>query len=109
MEAGERGLALAVERQLAGITDPGAGLDVLSMGLVRNLTVTGGNRVSLTFRPSSPLCPMAFSLAPAIKEAIEGIPEVGTVFIRVENFNRARELEDLLSDGEANESRQGAG
>ena len=86
-----------IEESLSDLIDPGAGLDVMQMGLVRNLAVKDGN-VSLTFRPSSTVCPMAFSLASAIKERIESIPEVRNVEIRVANFNRASELERLLTD-----------
>jgi metal-sulfur cluster biosynthetic enzyme len=91
------GLRVAIERCLAELIDPGAGLDVMRMGLVRNLQVAGDGTVSLVFRPSSPVCPIAFSLAPAIREAVEAIPGVKTVRMRVENFKRAAELEALLA------------
>jgi len=84
-----------IETKLSEIIDPGAGLDVFRMGLIRELIVKDGN-VCLVFRPSSPVCPMAFSLAPAIKEAIESIPGVKSVDMRVQNFNRASELQELL-------------
>jgi metal-sulfur cluster biosynthetic enzyme len=89
-------LRRAIELRLAGVMDPGAGLDVFRMGLVRDMEVSGSGEVSLVFRPSSPVCPVAFSLAPAIKEAIESVPGVARVLVRVENFNRAKELEGLL-------------
>ncbi len=91
-----KGLRAAIEERLAGIIDPGAGLDVFRMGLVRDLEITERGNVSFTFKPSSPVCPMAFSLAPAIKEAIESVPGAGKVLVRIENFNRARDLEALL-------------
>ena len=95
----DEGMLLATVRErLAGIVDPGAGLDVLRMGLVRDLAISEAGDASFTFRPSSPVCPMAFSLAPAIKEAIESVPGVRKVLVRIENFNRARELEELLSE-----------
>ena len=95
-------LKTIIEEGLSDLIDPGAGIDVMRMGLVRDLTVRGGN-VSLTFRPSSTVCPMAFSLASAIKERIESIPEVGNVKIHVENFKRASELENLLVDEDTDE------
>ncbi len=94
----ERGLRGAIEEHLAEVIDPGAGLDVFRMGLVRDLEVSEGGDVSLVFRPSSPVCPMAFSLVPAIKEAIESVPGVGSVSMRIKNFNRAAELEALLAE-----------
>lgn len=87
----------AIENKLSEVVDPGAGLDVTRMGLVRDLTVEDGS-VSLVFRPSSPVCPMAFSLAPAIKETIESISGVKSVRMAIQNFNRAAELEELLGD-----------
>ncbi len=97
-QPGERDLRGAIEEHLAGIVDPGAGLDVLRMGLVRDIAISEAGDVSFTFRPSSPVCPMAFSLAPAIKEAIESVPGVRKVLVRIENFNRARELEEIMSE-----------
>jgi metal-sulfur cluster biosynthetic enzyme len=92
----------AIHQRLAGIIDPGAGLDVFRMGLVRKVEIGEGGGVSFTFRPSSPVCPMAFSLAPAIKEAIESLPGVSGVRVRIENFNRAEELQALLDpEGDA--------
>ena len=94
----EGALKHAIEKRLAGIVDPGAGLDVFRMGLVRGLTVADDGDVCLTFRPSSPVCPMAFTLAPAIKGAVESVPGVRSVSMRIENFNRAAELEALLAE-----------
>jgi len=88
----------AIDERLATVVDPGAGLDVKRMGLVRDLVVSDAGEVSFTFKPASPLCPMAFSLAPAIKEAIESIPGISRVLVHVENFNRAEELERLLQE-----------
>ena len=88
----------AIEKRLAGIIDPGAGLDVFRLGLVRDLEVSDKGEVSLVLRPSSPVCPVIFSLAPEIKEAIESVPGVARVLVRVENFNRAKELEALLKE-----------
>jgi cation diffusion facilitator family transporter len=90
-------LKTTIETRLAEVVDPGAGLDVVRMGLLKDLKVKNGT-VSLTFRPSSPVCPMAFSLAPSIKNAIESLPGVSAVKMHVENFNRASELEKLLHE-----------
>jgi metal-sulfur cluster biosynthetic enzyme len=95
---GEPDLVGAIESHLARIVDPGAGLDVLRMRLVRDLKIDEAGRVNFTFKPSSPVCPMAFSLVPAIKEAVESVPGVSRVEVRVENFNRARELEALVNE-----------
>lgn len=87
----------AVDKALGGITDPGSGAKLMDLGLVRNLAVKDGV-VSLTFRPSSTVCPAAFTLAPGIKAMVEQVEGVKTVTMNVENFSRAEELMALLQD-----------
>jgi len=55
----------------------------------------------LTFAPSSPVCPIAFKLASDIKQTVEDVEGVKEVEMRVENYNRARELEELLRAAKA--------
>ena len=86
----------AIEKKLSKVKDPETGLDVMRMGFIRNLDVSRG-RVSLLFRPSSPVCPPAFRLGADIREAVLSVTGVERVDIRVENFNRAGELERLLA------------
>jgi metal-sulfur cluster biosynthetic enzyme len=85
-----------VRRALAEIIDPETGLNIMRMDLIRDLQVTASGCVSLVFRPSSPVCPMAYSLANAIKKRLETLDRVISVTIRVENFERAAHLESLL-------------
>ncbi len=87
----------AVEDALGGMTDPGSGAKLMDLGLVRNLAVEDGV-VSLTFRPSSTVCPAAFTLAPGIKSMVKQVEGVKCVNMNVENFNRAEELMTLLQD-----------
>ena len=88
-----------IRQALGGVIDPGVGLDVLRVGVVRDLQVdTENGRVCLTFRPSSPVCPVAFTLAASIQKAIASVPGVSSVSIKVENFDRAEELEAFLSE-----------
>ena len=46
------------------------------MRLIENLTVDEQGRVSYTFRPSSPLCPIAVPLAIEIRRAVREAPGV---------------------------------
>jgi len=104
----ENTLEEAVKDALNKLVDPGAGLDVWRMGLIRDLRVdaaSGG--VALTFHPSSPVCPVAFTLAPAIRDAVRGLPGVSSVSVKVRNYNRAAELEALLADDEGDQSQSG--
>jgi metal-sulfur cluster biosynthetic enzyme len=76
--------------------DPETGLSIMRMDLIHNQSVTPDGSVSLIFRPSSPVCPMAYSLASAIKKRLGAIRRTVSVRIRVENFERAAHLEGIL-------------
>ena len=90
----------AILRQLANVIDPETGLDVLRLGPVRDLNVDeASGKVTLTFRPASKFCPMAFTLAADIQEAVRSTPGVRSVEIKVENYVRATELEAVLRGG----------
>ena len=88
-----------IRQALETVIDPGVGMDALRVGVVRDLQVdTENGRVCLTFRPSSSVCPVAFTLATSIQKAISSVPGINSVSIKVENFNRAKELEAFLSE-----------
>ena len=92
-----------IEEGLRGIIDPGTGLDVVRMGLVKNTRIEregSGYKAVLTFRPSSPVCPMAFKLAWDMKQCAQSVGDVETAEIKVEGYNRAAELEAILKEGE---------
>jgi len=83
--------------------NPGTGLDVIRMGLVKNTRLERegtGYKATLTFRPSSPVCPMAFKLAWDMKQSAQAVQDIETVDIKVEGYNRAAELEAILKEGE---------
>jgi metal-sulfur cluster biosynthetic enzyme len=97
----ESGLYEKILKSLGSVIDPETGLDVMRMGVVRNIEIQRGNRESaatLTFRPSSPVCPLAFKLAWEMKKAVEAVDGIETVEIQVENYNRASELEAVLRE-----------
>lgn len=85
-----------VREALEKVIDPETGLGVMRMDLIHNIVVTADGAVSLVFRPSSPVCPMAYSLSNSIKKTIESIKGVASIEIRVENFEKAAHLERLL-------------
>ena len=87
-----------IREKLDGVIDPGTGVGVAVMGLIKHLAFEDATgKVSLTFAPSSPVCPMAFKLAADIAGAVGSVEEVRDMKIRVENHSRAREIEELLS------------
>jgi putative FmdB family regulatory protein len=75
-----------VRKALTEIIDPETGLNIMRMDLIHDIEVTANGVVSLVFRPSSPVCPMAYSLANSIKKRLETVTQVNTVNVRVENF-----------------------
>lgn len=85
-----------VRRALEKVIDPETGLGVMRMDLIHNIVVTADGVVTLVFRPSSPVCPMAYVLANAIKKTVQAVTGVTSVEMRVENFQRAAHLEKLL-------------
>lgn len=86
-----------VKEALAQVIDPETGLNIMRMDLIHDLSVDEHGDVSLTFRPSSPVCPMAYALANEIKKTLTNIESVREVSIAVENFHDAERLEQLLN------------
>jgi len=89
-------LETEVKTALAEVIDPETGLNIMRMDLIHDLTVASDGSVSLIFRPSSPVCPMAYALGASIKKRLETVHKVAAVKIRVENFERAAHLESVL-------------
>ncbi len=92
-----------IQQALRGIIDPETGLDIMRMGLVRHTELhrkDSGYKAILTFRPSSPVCPMAFKLAWDMQQGVRSVAGIETVEIKVENYNRASELEAILKEEE---------
>ncbi len=90
-----------VEDALRAVIDPGTNLDIMRMKLVRDLSIDQDGRISLTFRPSSPVCPMAFKLAYDIKKAVRQTQGVNEVEVKVAGYNRADELMEVLRQAES--------
>lgn len=97
----EQALRREIQEGLRGIIDPGTGLDVVRMGLVRGMELRREGkryRAILTFRPSSPVCPMAFKLAWDMKQCLQAVEKIEDVDVKVEGYNRASELEAILRE-----------
>ncbi len=91
-----------IEDALRGVIDPGTNLDIMRMKLVRDLLIDHDGMVSLTFRPSSPVCPLAFKLAYDIKKAVQQTEGVKGVKVKVSGYNRADELMEVLNQAGKN-------
>jgi ATP-binding protein involved in chromosome partitioning len=91
-------LKKAIIDQLQTVIDPETGADVWRMRLVENLTVDEDGHVAYRFRPSSPLCPLAITLAQMIKAAVAQVPGVTDQTIEVTNYVQASLVTKLLND-----------
>lgn len=87
-----------IETALSNIIDSGTSLDIMKMQVVKNLSINEYGDVSLSFSPSSSVCPLAFQLAINIQDAIKQIEGVAEITIKIENYNRADELEKVLTE-----------
>jgi metal-sulfur cluster biosynthetic enzyme len=93
-------LEQAVINQLQQIIDPETGVDVVRMRLIEGLTVDEKGTVNYRFRPSSPLCPLAVTLALRIKEAVAQVEGVTGQKVEVVGYVGAKALNALLKEGE---------
>ena len=85
-------------KKLREVVDPQTTLDVISMGLIKDLQVAPEGKVSFTFRPSSPICPLVFSLVLNVQKVVKNMNEVKDLRITVIDHQGAGELNDLLKD-----------
>jgi metal-sulfur cluster biosynthetic enzyme len=84
--------------KLKEVIDPGANLNVVDMGLIRELSVSDDGIVDVVFRPSSPVCPLAFVLAANIKKTLEELENVSKVHLQIVDFIRADELNEMMEE-----------
>jgi len=86
----------AIIEALSEVIDPETGVNVVRMRLIEDLQVEETGRVSYTFRPSSPLCPIAIPLAIEIRRAVRAAPGVMSQVMHVEGYVGSDELNALL-------------
>lgn len=84
--------------RLVQVIDPETGVDVLRMRLIEDLSVDEDGAVRYKFRPSSPLCPIAVTLALDIKRAVAEVEGVTRQEIEVVGYIGADELNALLRE-----------
>lgn len=88
----------AILDRLSTVIDPETGADVVRMRLIEDLTVDGEGVVRYKFRPSSPLCPIAVSLALSIRKAVAEVEGVNRQEIEVVGYLKAAELNEMLRE-----------
>jgi len=84
--------------QLRCIIDPHTNISVYDMGLISEL-VTTPKSVSLTFRPTSPFCPLAMQLAMNIKRSLTSLDGVKVVTVTVVGHYMEDNINDVLLKG----------
>ncbi len=89
-------LQKAVVEKLTTVIDPETGADVIRMRLVQNISIDDAGEISYTFRPSSPLCPIAVPLALGILQAVSEVPGVSGQSITVVDYAQADVLNEVL-------------
>ena len=67
-----------VLRALSGVSDPELGRDVVSLHMVDDVTVVGGD-VSLTLNLTTPACPLRSRLEESVRTAVSNLPGVKKV------------------------------
>jgi len=87
----------AILERLSTVIDPETNVDVVRMRLIKELKVDDAGRVSYTFRPSSPLCPIAVFLALKVKSSVAEVAGVHQQTIEVEGYVQAKELTELVN------------
>ena len=83
--------------RLQKVIDPETNVDVIRMRLVEDLHVDSQGMATYTFRPSSPLCPIAVYLITQIKQAIAEIRGINGQKIQVEGYIAAEQLSELIN------------
>jgi len=87
-----------VIQALKGIIDPGTTMDVVSMGLIKNLNVREDGEVSLDFQPSSNVCPLVLTIALKIQNSLKDLNEVKTLGVTVIGHQKADEMNKYLKE-----------
>lgn len=94
----QNALREAILARLSTVIDPETSVDVVRMRLIEELTVDEEGVVRYTFRPSSPLCPLAVVLALSIRKAVAEVEGVTGQEIEVTGYVGAAELNAMLQE-----------
>ena len=82
---------------LQKVIDPETGADVWRMRLVLDLNIHDDGTAEYTFRPSSPLCPIALTLVMDIIEAVKGVDGIMDQEVTVVDYSGADALNAILA------------
>ncbi len=103
----QRALEQCIIEKLKTVIDPETGVNVIRMRLVPNVAVDETGNVHYSFRPSSPLCPLAVPLAMALKQTVAGVEGVTGQKIQVEEYIQADQLTEMINAWETKGDKTG--
>jgi metal-sulfur cluster biosynthetic enzyme len=81
---------------LKEVIDPHTNISVYEMGLISELKISKSS-VSLTFRPTSPFCPLGAQLAQSIKHRLESLKGVSRVNVKIVGHVHEDRINDNLA------------
>ncbi len=84
----------SVRDALRGVIDPDFGQDIVSLGFVKSVSISGGN-VSVTIELTTPACPMRERFKTQITNILEQLPEVKTVTVNLTARSRKPQRPEL--------------
>lgn len=90
-------LISAVVKRLSKVIDPETGANVIRMRLIEDIILEKEGIIHYTFRPSSPVCPLAVPLAVDIRRAVSEVPGILGQVITVKGYLHARSLTERLN------------
>jgi len=68
---------------LSAIKDPDLGRDVVSLGMIKDVTISEGGKVSFTFELTTPACPVRDRFQTMAQELVSGLPGVTAVDLKM--------------------------
>src|SRR5205807_2930562 len=85
---------------LSEIQDPDLGRDVVALGMIKDLVVDPGGRVSFTFELTTPACPVKDRFESMAQDLVGGLPGVTAVEVKMTSHVRATfaQRQNLLPD-----------
>lgn len=86
-----------VINRLKEVIDPETKVDLIRMRLIEDLVVDESGQASFTFRPSSPLCPVAVFMVTQIKKAVAEVPGIIAQEIKVDGYIAAEKLTQIIN------------
>ncbi|MEK7214125.1 MAG: iron-sulfur cluster assembly protein, partial [Chloroflexota bacterium] len=67
---------------LSRVKDPEIGKDVVSLGMIKDLSISG-DQVGLTLELTTPACPVSDSFKQSVHDAVAALPGVAAVAVKM--------------------------